>query len=237
MELSPVPMWVSRSPKNVSLVRGRRVLRFVMAEGTWDSTGACEPTLKLMTDQKGSRSLRFSLSPYLTLFLTLSFTPVAAEPGKPLVCQSAPRFRRELSFLVVASRQVLDGCRWSALLCQRFTSSRRCSLLVRPPWKVSDWEVRRVDAALKIIALRLCLNATVFCAWAGLYVICLDIHVAVWTNCTKFILREVYASYDIKLPRDTIVICHMSFRICTRSALIIYFFLTISAWLKFILKF
>lgn len=143
MELSLVPMCVSRYPKNVSLVRGRRVLRFVMAEGTWDSTGACEPTLKLTTDQKGSRSLRFSLSPYLTLFLTLSFTPAAAEPGKPLVCQSAPRFRREPSFLVVASRQVLDGCRWSALLCQRFTSSRRCSSLVHPLWKVSDWEVRR----------------------------------------------------------------------------------------------
>lgn len=158
-------------------VRGRRVLRFVMAEGTWTPTGACEPpTLKLTVDQKGSRSpsrlilslfppslflslslafsLSLSISPSTALSYPLFYSRAATEPGKPLVCQSAPRFRRESSFPVVASRQVLDGCRWSALLCQRFTSSRRCSSLVHPSWKVSD-EVRRM-LTLRVIAVCLC---------------------------------------------------------------------------------
>lgn len=145
---------ISRYPKSVSLVRGRRVLRFVMAEGTWTPTGACEPNLKLTVDQKGSCSLCLLPSPLLCLptssFFTLSFTPATTEPGKPLVCQSAPRFRRESFFSVVASRQVLDGCCWSALLCQRFISSRRCSLFVHPTWKVSDAKVHRT-LIIKII--------------------------------------------------------------------------------------
>ena len=54
------------------------------------------------------------------------------------MCQSAPRFRRESSFFVAASRQLLDGCCWTAFSCQRFTSSCSSSQSVQPSWKVSD---------------------------------------------------------------------------------------------------
>lgn len=144
----PMSTCVSRYPGNVSFVWGRRVLRFAMAEGTWAPTGACEPTLKLTAIEKGCLYLSLPLSLYIYLSFSLQLSPspfspsrfslVGGEPCSPLVCQSAPRFRRESFFFVAASRQLLDGCCWTAFSCQRFTSSRNSSQSVQPSWKVSD---------------------------------------------------------------------------------------------------
>ncbi|KAG7211701.1 hypothetical protein KM043_010951 [Ampulex compressa] len=53
---------------------------------------------------------RIPLAPH-PAFRALSFLPAVDEPGNPLVCQSAPRFRRESSFSVAAS-----SSRWMSLI-------------------------------------------------------------------------------------------------------------------------
>lgn len=181
MKPTSVPTCVSRYPKNVSPVRGRRVLRFVMAEGTWTPTGACEPTLKLTADQKGSRSPSLSITSLslslslahplslsrprlsLPLFLTpLFYSTAAAEPGKALVCQSAPRFRRESSF---PRRGVTPSSRWMSLIriiVSAIYVVAQVLLALRPSYVEGQWwrSSPFTLITLRIIVACLCRRAT-----------------------------------------------------------------------------
>ena len=126
---------------SVSFVRGRRVQGFAMAEGTWAPTGACEPTLKLTAIEKGSLSLSLSLSLARSAPSTLSLARASPLP-RPVLAPSRASLHRDSGanrpLFVAASRQLLDGCCWTAFSCQRFASSRDSSRSVQPSWKVSD---------------------------------------------------------------------------------------------------